>query len=354
VLSGSKSGLNLKKGLTTSDQLEESDILTGVSVKAGGWGVSAETSVTGKWGTEKTSEKEQSELRSTDTSRERRETQSYTTSINQMYQPLLAYHLGTNRALWVISVRPHTVDSENVLIKVYPEGDHKTPEGALIGRKLEGIQDMFLVVNVPKGNQGLCFQAALDAGYDLGSYWVNRVIVMRRNIQSCARFEGDSLKVDKTMPGYTNDLPTQPMVVDESADIPPEIPIQDEDLLDLDTKRKLVFRANRRSKAIVQRMLDGYTSGIRQPRPFVETETFRAILESSLRTSTFRLLDLVELGIVAAEELTELQERHLDTVGDLMRAEFDRDPVVLRVRESALASTLTIGKRIVDYYRKRD
>ncbi|MBN1419983.1 MAG: hypothetical protein JXP34_14480 [Planctomycetes bacterium] len=353
VLSGSKSDLSLKKGLTTSDRLEESDILTGVSVKTGGWGFSAESSKTGKFGTERTSEKEQSELRSTDTSRERSETQSYTTTINQMYQPLLAYHLGTNRALWVISVRPHTVDSENVLIKVYPEGDRETPEGALIGRKLEGIQDMFLVVNVPKGNQGLCFQATLDAGYDLGGSWVNRVIVLRRNIQSCARFDGDGLKIDKSMPGYASDASVQPMVAYESDDIPADVRIRDEDLLDPDTKRRLVFRANRRSTAMIQRMLDGYTSGIERPKPFVETETFRSFLASSLRSSTFRLAGLVEGGMVTAEELAELRERRLETVGDLMRAEFDRERVVLRVRERAVDSAMAIAKRIGDYYRRR-
>jgi hypothetical protein len=84
-------------------------------------------------------------------SREKRESFSHTTSLNQIYSIFDGYHLGTNRAMFVIQPRPHMMDSDFNLI-----------DGL---RRLEGIQDVFLVVSVPKENKGLCVQAHLDTGH---------------------------------------------------------------------------------------------------------------------------------------------------------------------------------------------
>ncbi|HSQ90049.1 hypothetical protein, partial [Romboutsia sp.] len=252
VLSGSTNALNLKKGNTTTSTTEESDILTGVNVETSAfWGAgSAKVAVTGEWGTKKHTGEESSNVTTTDNSREKRETQSYTTNINQMYQPLLSYHLGTNRALWTISPRPHTVDSEFNLINI--RSKRITEEGTIIARKLEGIQDMFLVVNMPKNCKGLCFQASLDTGYEVYDYGIDPVyflVVMRRNIQSCGIFDDkgnfklDYRPLSNVWAGIDN-----PLVVNEMDKIPQNVLIHSEELNNIQKKTELVFKANERSK----------------------------------------------------------------------------------------------------------
>jgi hypothetical protein len=61
------------------------------------------------------------------------------------------------RALFVIAPRPHIASDK-------PGVDFNLIRGE---RKLEGIQDMFLVVYVPKRLGGLCLQASLDTGHDV-------------------------------------------------------------------------------------------------------------------------------------------------------------------------------------------
>ncbi len=94
----------------------------------------------------------------TDTSRERRETTSFSTNFSQMYQLFNGYHLGTNRALFVIAPRPHTKTNDDPLF------GFNLLDGE---RKLEGIQDMFLVVYVPASLKGICLQVNLDTGHDV-------------------------------------------------------------------------------------------------------------------------------------------------------------------------------------------
>lgn len=354
VLAGSKSSLNLKKGLSTTDSLEESDLLTGVSVKAGGWGVSAETSVQGKWGTEKSSEKQQSEVQATDTSRDRRETQSYTTNVNQMYQPLISYHLGTNRALWIISPRPHTVDSENSLIQVYPREQTRADE-ATIGRKLEGIQDMFLVVNMPKTAKGLCFQAVLDTGYELGEdFFPNRVIVFRRMVQSCAKFDGDALTIDASI-GTLQSANSQTLMVSAEGKVDrPRVSLRHDDLSDIEAKRKLVFRANERSQALVQTMLDGISSGLDAPKPFTETETFRLAALESLKKSNMPLAELEREDLMSAAEREHLNSLGLTTVGSLMSNEEARsDRIAVEVSRRLAAKVQDLVTDLRSFYERR-
>lgn len=85
--------------------------------------------------------------------REKRESFSHTTNLNQIYSLFDGYHLGTNRAMFVMQPRPHMVNTDFNLI-----------DGI---RKLEGIQDIFLVVSIPKSNKGFCVQARLDTGHIL-------------------------------------------------------------------------------------------------------------------------------------------------------------------------------------------
>ncbi|MFQ6041403.1 MAG: hypothetical protein ACE5PV_11155, partial [Candidatus Poribacteria bacterium] len=91
-------------------------------------------------------------FRTIDDSREKRETLSYTTQLAQMYHLLDSYHLGTNRALFTIFPRPHTVDLE-------------LGRNTKWLRKLEGIQEFFLVVEQPQNIEGICFEAQLDTAH---------------------------------------------------------------------------------------------------------------------------------------------------------------------------------------------
>ena len=105
---------------------------------------------------------QQVDSRTTDTLREERETLSHTTSFSQMYQLFNGYHLGTNRALFVgVAPRPHTVSSNEQTDFNLIEGD----------RKLEGLQDVFIVVHLPKSLDGFCIQAGLAPGTKPRSTW---------------------------------------------------------------------------------------------------------------------------------------------------------------------------------------
>jgi hypothetical protein len=115
-------------------------------VRIGGLGVSASADTTSSDTTVNQN--------TTDTSREARETLGHTTSSSQMYQLFNGYHLGTNRALFVVAPRPHTVS-----------GSTQTEFNLIDGeRRLEGIQDVFLVVHMPRSLDGFCIQAGLDTG----------------------------------------------------------------------------------------------------------------------------------------------------------------------------------------------
>src|SRR5262249_14217545 len=95
-LSGSAEKLSTTKGSTNTQS---------VDVKGGGsfLAIGIEASAGASW--------QQVDSRTTDTSRESRETLSHSTSLSQMYQLFNGYHLGTNRALFVIAPRPHVVSS---------------------------------------------------------------------------------------------------------------------------------------------------------------------------------------------------------------------------------------------------
>lgn len=86
--------------------------------------------------------------RTIDAGREARETHSHTTQLSQMYQLLSSFHLGTNRAVFFFEPRPHIVQNERTFI-----------DGP---RKLEGIQEFFLVIVRPRTMKSLCVNASLE------------------------------------------------------------------------------------------------------------------------------------------------------------------------------------------------
>ena len=89
----------------------------------------------------------------TDASRERREGQSTTTQLSQMYNLLTGYHAGSNRAAFVMLPRPHILQ---------PTDRRSFVQGL---RVIEGIQDFFLVVVRPAGQDKLQVDAHLQTGH---------------------------------------------------------------------------------------------------------------------------------------------------------------------------------------------
>ena len=90
------------------------------------------------------------DVRTTDSSREARETVSHTTQITQMYNLFQAYHLGTNRALFYIAPRPHTLEN---------------PSGFVKPRNIDGIQELFLIVNQPQDQADPCLSVRVDTAH---------------------------------------------------------------------------------------------------------------------------------------------------------------------------------------------
>jgi hypothetical protein len=153
ILGRSTSALNLRKSTTSADSTEYASKI-GAEVKAGFnfiGGVEATVSGEHSWGGG-THEEEQN-VNTTDESREKRETYAASTNLTQMYELFNAYHLGTNRALFIIFARPHAVQQKD---------EYTFINGP---RRLEGIQEVFLVVNRPKEQEGICVEAILETAH---------------------------------------------------------------------------------------------------------------------------------------------------------------------------------------------
>jgi hypothetical protein len=116
-----------------------------------GGGFNESSSTSGQWGTKSMGSRTSEVVRTTDSSQEKRETDSHTTQISQVYHLLDAYHQGTNRALFFIQPRSHTLEE--------PSGFVRGP------RPVEGIQEFFLVVAQPKDQEDFCTSVRLDTGH---------------------------------------------------------------------------------------------------------------------------------------------------------------------------------------------
>lgn len=160
MLSRSLDEVNIQKGATTT--------VTNEVIDKGsfGWELSPQAEVAGGGGklgslsggsentTRNVNQAEQTNLRTTDRSREMREQYSHTTQLTQMYHEFTAYHLGSNRALFFMLPRPHIVQSEHTFVRG--------------PRLLEGIQEVLLVVMRPKGIPDICVEAYLETAHLTG------------------------------------------------------------------------------------------------------------------------------------------------------------------------------------------
>ena len=149
--------LNITKSSGNTQSMEILDIDMG----GGGFGAQASyagtgggfsyTAPNGQWGTKRLNADESLTSRSSDVGQEKRETFSYSTQISQMYHLLDSYHLGTDRVIFFIQPRPHTLEE--------PSGFVRGP------RPVDGIQEFFMVVAQPKDQKEFCVSLRLDTSH---------------------------------------------------------------------------------------------------------------------------------------------------------------------------------------------
>jgi hypothetical protein len=156
-----------------------------------------------------------------------------------MYHLLDSYHTGTNRAVFLTMARPHLVDS----LYTFVNGP----------RRLEGIQEFFLVVRRPKEMTGICVTAELEtASLDLSDTSGNpaTLFMTSRAVSGC------------TGAGQTHILPAGPWVTFELI-----IPKSVNDLLigSQQSGKQAVVAANAMSRAIRDMVVMSYTTGSRYP-----------------------------------------------------------------------------------------
>jgi hypothetical protein len=195
--------LRIGKASGTSQSQEVLDIDQGgsaggsVGVSYAGVGVSGsyQSSTQGQWGTKQVGAQESSVSRSTDESREKRETESHSTQLSQMYHLLDSYHLGTNRAIFFVQPRPHILE--------VPTGFVRGP------RSVEGIQEFFLVVNQPVDQDGFEVSVRLDTSH------LTVVPIM----------DYDRSRTATVSCSATVDIPTR----DDAPDTPQQASLQDSD-----------------------------------------------------------------------------------------------------------------------------
>lgn len=149
--------LNITKSSGSTQSMEVLDIDMG----GGGFGVKAEvgdygggfnySAPSGQWGTKRLNADESMSTRSTDVGQEKRESFSFSTQLSQMYHLLDSYHLGTNRIVFFIQPRPHTLEEPSYFVKG--------------PRPVEGIQEFFAIAAQPKDQKDLCVSLRLDTSH---------------------------------------------------------------------------------------------------------------------------------------------------------------------------------------------
>lgn len=153
LTSGSSSRLSIGKSAMTTHATENSSSYgAGISANVGiseGTGIG----ITGKgeWTNHESNGSQQSDITTTDRSTERRESQSHSTYLAQMYNLFQSFHVGTNRAMFFMEPRPHVVMTEATFING--------------PRALEGIQEVFLVVVRKSTMPDYCVNVILETAH---------------------------------------------------------------------------------------------------------------------------------------------------------------------------------------------
>jgi hypothetical protein len=348
VLSGSSRNLKVQKGTNSAFSAELTNITSTMQYQPG---PSVETPlvpgtlpqgpvtfpVTTGFSVKTDSDFQSVETYSSDLSRERRETQSHTTVINQLYQLFNGYHVGSNRALFVILPRPHVVS-----------GLQQTEFNLIDGiRRLEGLQDMFLVVYAPSKLKGICIQANLDTGHTLAdpgsASSLQSLILSRRTIRNCGAFTetGALISTGTELPKVATQISFEKQ-------------IHGFDYLgtlgDLKTAKKGTERAQLADQlnlflrqTVARSMLDGFSAGSYQPRSLVETDTFKRLLQASLQKVDLPLNSTSIARHVDARDVRKLTRAGFYSVSDLFRREADGSDKLTQ-SELVAVRTRLVGK----------
>ncbi|MBE1605716.1 hypothetical protein [Actinopolymorpha pittospori] len=361
-LSGSQDKTEITKGSTSVSGLE---IGGSAGFSIGGFGASG--SVT------HTSSDTNINQKTTDTSREARETLSRTTQSSQMYQLFNGYHLGSNRALFVVAPRPHTVSDQS-------QTEFNLIDGA---RKLEGIQEVFVVVHMPKDLPGFCLQAGLDTGHQVTTLVpyhslmarriddggpplpngggvppvpppnpptpppatpIRQLVVTRRVVQSCGTFDENGL-----------------LQINQLSEPPPPRPIVHGEIGIVDVATQVAYArlasdpstANRAGVAnalnavqtqVTRLMMDRHTAVGYEPRDLADTDTFRSLVANAAREDPTPVAELVRAGHLTDRDLRDLESRKVRTMSELFAMEMsDADSAATAdIRSRAIASLTAI------------
>jgi len=332
-LAGSAEKVSITKGSTNTQS---------VSVSGGGsfLGVGLAASAEASW--------QQVDTRTTDTSRESRETLSHSTSFSQMYQLFNGYHLGTNRALFVIAPRPHTVSTA-------AQTDFNLINGE---RKLEGLQEVFLVVHMPRALDGFCIQAGLDTGHLASVTTPRHLVVLKSKDDYSNPTEGGG--VPPLPPPPPPDSPTKQLVVtrrlvqacgtfDENGNLTlrkllePRPPVVVGEIAVGDRPTKAMFRSapaggddrwirtqvannlNAVQSEINRAMLDSATAADYEPRPFEQSDVFKSLVARAATKLDIPLTELADRGYLDADAVKRLGGRRIRTVGDLFAQPINSD-----------------------------
>jgi len=366
-LSGSSEKIAVQKGTTATDSTEKSDILTGFGGSAGAQvgpiGGNASFNVSGEWGTRSKQDTQTVDMRTTDASRERRETTSFNTTFSQMYQLFNGYHLGTNRAVFLIAPRPHTVSSG-------PQVDFNLIKGK---RLLEGIQDMFLIVQVPDSLKGICVQALLDTGHtvtgnndkeplvqaahipdDQGSADIDeenpdedglipipdkvtdttpsthysQLGVTRRIIRNCGVFDDSHNLIPTGAGDFPDEAETQISFEDFVRQGPQEYQLAKQAKNPVEAQRLIADQRNRLQHRILSSMLSGFSSGRYKIRALAETEIFAVMTGLTMKRVQREANMLVQLNVLTSDELAYFKKFKVQTVGDFFDERFKKKSTI--------------------------
>ena len=359
ILEESSNKLSTTKGDTTID----------TTTKSGSAGLSIKGVFSAGGSYTKNSEHQIVDSNVTDVSRQDRETKSHSTSFSQMYQLFNGYHLGTNRALFVVAPRPHIASNAD-----------ETQFNLIAGeRKLEGIQDVFLVVNVPRNLGGFCIQASIDTGHKKPQYSIAsqmrkkkdgpyggtdgggtnspdtneqgepeyRFIVTRRLVQNCGKFDENGNFIISGVPDISLSRLSRNVNIVWEESLPSIVStqtvsklMQSDQPMDLVRKAKvdLVNKLNISQSMFMDSMVRGFSAGNFDPIPFSKSRTFNLEVQQSLQNLEYPISKMVELGYLTQDDARILNRLKIMTAGAIFKNDLGQssNPDILKLRETIL------------------
>jgi hypothetical protein len=342
VLSGSADRLAVQKGQSSAESTEKSHTVGAqMSVSGGVPGIGVSATGSYEYGQRSSTSHETTEVRSTDTARERREAASHTTQLSQMYQLFTGYHLGTNRPLFLMFPRPHIAQSAD-------QADINLINGE---RHLEGVQDLFVVVHLPLRASGLCLQLNLDTGHKLpfgpepgtehlpGS---RRLVVTRRLIRACAEIGEDGrLHPVETPPHVGDDLIVGDLELDPDARLANR---RTAHVAGIGRAERIgLADALNAAQATIRERMRSASARRYKPRRFVDTEGFAELAAATLQTVEIDLAALQKSGHLTEAEVTEIRALGVAGISEL----FD-DGGLSRRKAADIDRIRSIRQRVLD------